>query len=156
MIDVATVVLAVAAVVAAVAVYLGESRRTDFEVARSLHHDLTSGEVGAARRSTGTITHGTEQQSAAIDAQAALTDYFSILWCFERIYHGRRSLTEGKLFPRRRSRAVLYLDRTLEPHLREWRSGVPKVHDELEQRLGTTIQDKDARQGLDGLIRDVL
>jgi len=146
-------VVAVAAVLVAVVVYLGGSQRSDFEIARTLHLDLTSGEVARARDLLGVLMHGTAAQISRLDKSDARTAYFTLLWCFERILNGRRALVQGKLL-RRRSRAVRFLDEALAWHLDYWAVGVDLIRAPLTAILGEEVDDKDSRLALAALLAE--
>ena len=77
--EITSLLVALLALLVAGAVYLGESRRSDFEVARTLHLDLTSGEVAQARQQLGTLRYGTPEAVRALDPAAAVTAYFTLL-----------------------------------------------------------------------------
>lgn len=84
-------VIAVAAVVIALAAYRFERRRAHFEIARTLHQDLTTGEVARSRKILGELHYGTfEGPSTELDLPSALTAYFTVLWSFERIEAGKK------------------------------------------------------------------
>lgn len=150
--DLLPLLIALLAVLVSLAVYLGESRRSDFEVARTLHLDLTSGDVALAREQLGTLRYGTDAAVAALDPRSALTAYFTLLWCFERIHHGRQGLVQRKLLRFRRSTAVRFLDRALAWHLREWSDGLGLARRRLELLTGWAIDDAESRSGLAALL----
>lgn len=150
--DYLSLFIAAIAVLVAAIVYLGDSSRTDFEVARILHLDLTSGEVAAARQQLGTLRYGDEAAVRRLDPDSALTAYFSVLWCFERIYYGRRSLIEGKIL-QRRSRAVRFLDRSLDWHLKEWDEGLEIARRRLSALAGFEVSDSQSRAAFVALLR---
>lgn len=152
MIDFLALVTAVVAILVAGAVYLGQSRRTDLESARQLHLDLTSGEVAKARQLFGTLRYGSELEKVAIRTDEALTAYFTILWCFERIAAGRRAILASQ-FSNRSGRALRFLDETTIWHLIEWRDGLPIVKSALAGRLESSIDDTQSRAGLDDLLQ---
>jgi hypothetical protein len=90
---VSSTVLALAAVVVALVAFRSEHQRARFEGARALHHDLTTGEVAAARKVIASLHYGGfGSSSAPMDWSDALTSYFTLLWCFERIEAGRTAL----------------------------------------------------------------
>ena len=143
----------VAAVLVAVIVFLAGSRRSDFEIARTLHLDLTSGEVARARDLLGVLMHGTRAQISCLDKTDVRSAYLTLLWCFERILNGRRALVQGKLL-RRRSRAVQFLDEALAWHLDYWAVAVDLVRPPLTALLGQEVDDKDSRSALSALLKE--
>lgn len=153
MTNVLAVAISLLAVLVAAIVYLGENRRADLEVARSLHLDLTSGEVAGARRLLGTLRYGDSSERGRIDTSDALTAYFTLLWCFERVAAGRRSLLRGQLLGRR-GRAVTFLDEAIDWHLIEWREGLPTAKSRLNERLGSAVDDDQSREALRWLLRE--
>lgn len=153
MTNVLALAISLVAVLVAAVVYLGENRRADLEVARSLHLDLTSGEVAEARRLLGTLRYGAPSELGRIDASDALTAYFTLLWCFERVAAGRRSLLRGQLLGRR-GRAVAFLDEAIHWHLIEWRAGLPMAKSRLTERLGSAIDDSQSRDALRWLLAE--
>ncbi len=131
----------VAGVVVAVIVYVGQTSRVNFELARSLHSDLTSGDVARARDQLGTLMYSSTQ-SSNLKGDELLVSYFTLLWCFERIYYGRESLVKSSLTRRlgkalsgavssptkpplfahlvnHRSRAEIFFDDAIKWHVRE-------------------------------------
>lgn len=97
--------------------YRGQRVRTDLELARSLHADLTSGDVAAAR-----VVLSRHDTAENADLRAA---YFTLLWCFERIHVGRSTIG-------RTTKAVRFLDESIAWHVREWLAAFPAI----EERLG--------------------
>ena len=144
---------AVAAVLVAVMVYVGQSRRTDFEIARTLHLDLTSRQVARARELLGTLRYGSTGEISVLDPKETLTAYFTLLWCFKRFLYGRRALSKGKLL-RRRTSAVRFLDDALAWHLVEWKVGAGVAKARLTSLLGHDVDDDDSRQALTALLRE--
>jgi hypothetical protein len=114
---VSSTVLALAAVTVALIAFRSDHRRARFESARTLHHDLTTGEVAAARKTVGSLHYGEfGAPSAAADWRQALTSYFTLLWCFERIEAGRTALVRGAVRTGgRKDEAVDYLDALVKP-----------------------------------------
>lgn len=125
-------------------VYRAQSRAADFELARSLHEDLTTGEVARARD---TLTRYRLSGQCESPAQV-VRSYFTLLWCFERILHGRESI--GR---RTGSRPALdYLDECLDWHLRQWRQDIPEVRQRIKADLGvTTLDDEHSLAGFSAL-----
>jgi hypothetical protein len=127
--DVWTIVSGVAAVASAVgalAVYRGQTRQVDHELARTLHLDLTTGDVARARDVVTSYRYG----SLAYDEQVR-SAYFTLLWCFERVYQGRRSMLRSRGGSRARSAAVRFLDSAIGWHVAEWEQAFEKVRASL-------------------------
>ncbi|MET8507582.1 hypothetical protein ABZV60_23455 [Streptomyces sp. NPDC004787] len=137
----------VAMLSAAVAVYAAYwSRRTArvsfahtaYELARTLHTDLTTGTTAQARDVLEHFRSGTRYQESSSDdlpptaeTQKVLEAYFTLLWCFERILVGRRVL----VFQARRNQtgsAVAFLDRLLAWHLVLWADRWPGMRTALK------------------------
>ncbi|MFJ8535462.1 hypothetical protein [Streptomyces sp. NPDC093591] len=72
-----------------IAVFYWQRWHGDFDLARILHADLTGGEVAKARDLLGTLVHspGSFRDDGLPEARTA---YFTLLWCFERLYVGRQ------------------------------------------------------------------
>ncbi|NUR62570.1 MAG: hypothetical protein HOV87_28525 [Catenulispora sp.] len=142
-----------AAVAVSAAVYAAyqariQHRREDFELARSLHADLTTGAAAEARDLLGTVvfTESPPKGKAAADIRGA---YFTLLWCFERIEGGRRSLAD-----RRQSKtnpAVKFLDDLIGWHVDFWRDDFGKVRDWLAQQPDGPVSDSASRAAFDRL-----
>jgi hypothetical protein len=142
------------------AAFKAQRRRTNMELARSLHFDLTSGEVAQARESLGTLTRDSrslrfddpEQRMAwLVDAR---TDYFTLLWCFERIWAGRVTLIadEGH---RGAGRARGYLEDLIRWHVRNWAMDLPVIKQVLADELNSSMQDQDSSKAF-GRLSEVL
>lgn len=152
--NVAGVIAAIAAGISAFWawwVYRGQSRSADFELARSLHQDLTSGEVARARD---TLTRYRLTGQCASTAETVHA-YFTLLWCFERVLRGRESIS-------RRSRststhpALDYLDECTDWHLKQWEHDFPEIRQRLKAELGTrTLDNEDTLASFKTLARDV-
>lgn len=132
--DIFSAIAAIAAGISAIWawwVYRGQSRAADFELARSLHQDLTTGEVARARDA---LTR------YRLTGQCASTDevvhaYFTLLWCFERILRGRESISRRT--PRIGAQPALdYLDACMDWHLRQWEHDFPEVQRRIKADLG--------------------
>lgn len=122
---------AIAAVFSAVAVYAALSvsralaRRQLFELARSLHQDLTTGDVQTARNILGTVRRN---KNARVALPEVVDAYFRLLWCFERINAGRDIMKPGlgaRLVFRvingaERHTPRAYLDELIRWHIKEW------------------------------------
>jgi hypothetical protein len=84
---------------------MSQRRRGDFDLARALHVELTTGDVMDARDRLSTFhQRGNLTQP---DLDRLLRDYFTLLLCFERIEAGRYLLA-GRWW---NSGALRYLDR---------------------------------------------
>jgi hypothetical protein len=130
------------------------------ELARSLHSDLTSGEVAKARDTLGTIVYDRQvmvsgdKDSRRARYTQARTDYFTLLWCFERIWAGRKTiiaddhaLTSGV--------ARQYLDQIIKWHVFTWAKDLPTVKHVLESELGK-LEDNESWIAFKSLCDDVL
>ncbi|PJJ04203.1 hypothetical protein BX264_4607 [Streptomyces sp. 2333.5] len=125
----------VAVVSVAIAVYAaywarrsarGTFAHTAYELVRALHTDLTTGATAQARDvlehfRSGTRYHGPGRDGLpqAAGTQEVLEAYFALLWCFERILIGRRSLTKQQAW-NDTGPAVKFLDDLLTWHLQRW------------------------------------
>lgn len=92
-----------------------QHRRDDFELARALHADLTTGPVAEARDLLGTVTF-TKTTPPGHNASDVRRAYFTLLWCFERIEVGQRSMANQH--PRKLNPAVDFLDKLIDWHVR--------------------------------------
>lgn len=133
---------AVAVVSATVAVYAaywarrsarGTFAHTAYELARTLHTDITTGDSARARDvlehfRSGTRYHemGSDGLPPTAQTQEVLEAYFTLLWSFERILIGRRSLTRQQAW-NDTSPAVAFLDDLLAWHLKRWAERWPTV-----------------------------
>ncbi|MER5638002.1 hypothetical protein ABT095_13710 [Kitasatospora sp. NPDC002227] len=141
--EIASGVGAVASVVGAWAVYRGQTRQVDFELARTLHLDLTSGEVALARDLLTTFRTGQRPYGPEV-----LAAYFTLLWCFERILQGRRSMIRSPFDRLRRSAAVRFLDEALAMHLASWERNLPEIRQRLDAALADEYGDELRDRGL--------
>lgn len=146
--SVASAVIAVGAAAYTVGQARIQHRREDFELARSLHADLTTGVVAEARDLLGTVTFA----DAAPPGQG--TDdvrraYFTLLWCFERIEGGRRSMADRH--PRRDSPAVAFLDDLIQWHVDFWRNGFEQIRQWIAKQPGGPVSDGSSRAAFDRL-----
>lgn len=80
------------------------------------------------------------------------TAYFTVLWCFERLYAGRSAIQDGGMASRRPLR---FLDRMISGQLVYWSANLPRVREELEQRLGP-VEDEQSRRAFEELKQAVL
>jgi len=141
------VAVAFASLLLSLAAFKVQQRRTNMELARSLHHDLTSGEVAKARESLGTITRDTtvapsdraERRTWYVRAR---TDYFTLLWCFERIWAGRKAII-ADYRTGAASRPCRYLDNLIGWHVRNWAFDLPVIRQILNNELGSEPAEDD-------------
>lgn len=136
---------------AAVAVYWGQRQQADFALARSLHADLTTGEVAKAREDLGTLVHD-PRLIADAELPRVRTSYFALLWCFERVYAGRRTIAAGR---RASNRPLVFLDEMIGWQVEYWSKNLADVKDELERRLGVSVSDGDSREAFDRLCAEL-
>lgn len=150
---VSSTVLALAAVVVALLAFRSERRRARFEGARALHHDLTTGEVAAARKIVGSLHYGDfGSASSPADWSQALTSYFTLLWCFERIEAGRTALARGVVRGERRDEAVDYLDALVAWHVAEYACGFATARRKLSEASAVEVSDGDSASGFGRLL----
>ncbi|MFK4100556.1 hypothetical protein ACI2L1_10860 [Streptomyces sp. NPDC019531] len=145
--------LALAAVGIALQAHRTEHRRSRFETARSLLHELTAGESAVARNYVARLHYGSSNSGTSPDlsttAQADLyfAAYYMMLWSFERVEAGRTSLIAG-------GRAdggdavIQYLDERLAWHVAEYACAIPQAR----ARLGAAasegrVKDRDSAAG---------
>lgn len=83
-----TIILALATT----AFTLNTLRRTDFERARQLHADLTTGAVAEARHAVGSALEGTRRAGTVDLDSNEIQALFIVLWCLERIDVARGTL----------------------------------------------------------------
>ncbi|GGT26713.1 hypothetical protein GCM10010222_80620 [Streptomyces tanashiensis] len=137
----------VAAVSAAIAVYAaywarrsarGTFTHTAHELARTLHADLTTGTTAEARDVLEHFRSGTRYRETGpnnpppiAETHEILQAYFALLWCFERILIGRRSLTKQQNWNDTAS-AVIFLDELLAWHLKSWAERWPTIRAALK------------------------
>ncbi|MFF4557863.1 hypothetical protein [Streptomyces sp. NPDC001422] len=145
---VSSTLLALAAVVIALLAFRSEHQRARFEGARSLHHDLTTGEVAAARKIVGSLHYGDfGPTSTPLDVSQALTSYFTVLWCFERIEAGRTALARGVIRGPRTDSALDYLDTLVAWHVTEYACGFAVARRKLAEASAQEISDSDSASG---------
>lgn len=150
---VSSTVLALAAVVVALLAFRSEHQRARFEGARALHHDLTPGEVAAARKIVGSLHYGDfGSTSSPAEWSEALTSYFTLLWCFERIEAGRTALARGVIRSQRRDEAVEYLDALVAWHVAEYACGFAIARRKLAETSAEEISDSDSTSGFSRLL----
>jgi hypothetical protein len=161
--SVSAVTAVMSAIIAAIAVWLsvvlyrGQLR----EHAQSLHRDLTTGEVEEARRVLGGIVHsGAEITGVSLDN--TLSSYFKLLWCFERVYVGRRRIGGAWMVGRGLRK---FLDELILWHVDEWDTNLRPVDERgrgLRDRLNSaleetdrSLQDDDSRDAFKKLVADL-
>lgn len=142
-------VAALGSATVAVVVYRGHL----FELARGLHHDLTTGAVQDARNHLGHIAHSgrtvTDSESKTLDA------YFRLLWCFERINGGREVMRRSRLVGKAPLR---YLDSLITWHVVEWAANLGDNERGVRVRLNRSLrsrgglQDEDSWRGFTDLV----
>lgn len=148
----AAIVSAVVATTAAVYTVLQarvQHRRDDFELARSLHADLTTGAVAEARDVLGTVVYGKPVVSDAFDVEVVRRAHYVVLWCFERVEGGRASLAGrrgGKPNP-----AVAFLDDLIDWHVAVWEPGFRRVRAWIAERAKEPTDDAQSRAAFDRL-----
>ncbi|WP_406502369.1 hypothetical protein [Streptomyces sp. NBC_01602] len=136
-----------AAASAAIAVYAaywarrtarGTFTHTAYELARTLHTDLTTGTTAHARDVLEHFRSGTRYHQPGPDGlpptagtQEVLEAYFALLWCFERILIGRRTLSEQQNW-NDTGPAVAFLDNLLTWHLKRWAERWPTIRTALK------------------------
>lgn len=149
--DVATLMISIVSLCTSMAVFYWQRRHGDFDLARVLHTDLTSGEVAKARDLLGTLLRSPD--AVGDDALPGVrTAYFTVLWSFERLYAGRRAIEDGGTASRRPLR---FLDRLINWPLAYWSENLPRVREILEQRLGP-VEDDHSLHAFEELKRAVL
>ncbi|MFF5315655.1 hypothetical protein [Streptomyces massasporeus] len=151
---VSSTVLALAAVVVALVAFRSEHQRARFEGARALHHDLTTGEVAAARKVIGSLHYGGfGSASAPVDWSEALTSYFTLLWCFERIEAGRTALVRGVVRSSDpRNEAVDYLDALVAWDVAEYACGFAVARRRFVESSAQEVSDGDSTSGFSRLL----
>jgi hypothetical protein len=148
---VATLMISIVSLCTSMAVFYWQRRHGDFDLARVLHADLTSGEVAKARDLLGTLLHAPD--TVADDVLPDIrTAYFTVLWCLERLYAGRRTIKDGGAASRR---PLKFLDRLISGPLAYWSDNLPRVREVVEQRLGP-IEDDQSVQAFEELKLAVL
>jgi hypothetical protein len=133
----------------ALAAFRVQRRRTNMELARSLHSDLTSGEVARARDTLGTIVYDREVMAPGDIAPRKArfvevrTDYFTLLWCFERIWAGRETITADDRAGAS-GVACRYLDQIIRWHVLSWAKDLPLVRHVLKLELSSALEDEES------------
>lgn len=128
--------------------------REDFELARTLHADLTTGTVAEARDRLGTVVFSKAPPvgKSVDDVRQA---YFTLLWCFERVEGERRSIADRhaarSLYRDKSNPAIAFLDDVIGWHVRFWREYFDTVRNWLEQQTGAEVDDKSSRAAFERL-----
>lgn len=149
----ASAVVALIALAVSVAAFFVQRKYGDFELARTLHADLTTGDVARAREDLGTLVHDPQRINEG-DLLRVRASYFTLLWCFERIYAGRCTIASRSRHARRRP--LRFLDSMIRWQLEYWAGNLPQVRTELERRLGSPLSDSRSLEGFEALKREVL
>jgi hypothetical protein len=142
-------IISLLALMTAMAVFWAQRRHAHFELACLLHRDLTTGEVAEARDKLGTLLHDPVRFTPD-DLPEVRTAYFTLLWCFERIYLGRRVMVAGRVPSKRPLRL---LDDLVTYQVRYWDENLPAIKQAIET-LGD-VKDEREREALIKLIRDM-
>lgn len=145
-------VVALIALVVSVAAFFVQRTYGDLELARALHADLTTGEVARAREDLGTLVLDPRRISDG-DLPRVRTSYFTLLWCFERINAGRSTIAAHGRHGRRPLRFLASLIRW---PVEYWSEHLTQAREELERRLGGTLDDTQSHQAFEDLKRAVL
>lgn len=112
-----------------------ERRRSDLELARSLHSELTVG-IADARDQLGSAVRSSESAFDQSDPELRHA-YFRMLWCFERLWAGWQIMgDDGRVFLK--GLAVWHVD--------QWVRDLPSQRGRLR-----ISDDRDSRKGLDSL-----
>ena len=143
--------LSVGALGISIAAFGRQRRQEDFGLARELHSDLTTGEVARAREDLGTLVHDGSRIKDE-DLPRVRTAYFTLLWCFERIYAGRCAIADRRFM---RNRPLEFLDRMIRWQVGYWAENMDEARSELGRRLGVQISDESSREALAALHRDI-
>ncbi|ALL79945.1 hypothetical protein AD006_32495 (plasmid) [Pseudonocardia sp. EC080610-09] len=141
-----------------------------FELARSLHEDLTTGAVQEARGTLGFVVHS----GARLD-RTTLPDcmdaYFRLLWSFERVWAGREVIRKaGARGADKQPSPLGFLDDLVGWHVTEWARNIGQRREavaregvtarELRPRLHAAaragLDDADAFQAFEKLVISVL
>ncbi|WDF43486.1 hypothetical protein PBV52_45260 [Streptomyces sp. T12] len=143
--------LSIVSLCTSIAVFYWQRRHGVFDLARLLHADLTGGEVAKARDMLGTLVHspGSIRDDTLPEVRTA---YFTLLWCFDRLYAGRRAIQNGGTASRRPLR---FLDRLIGSQVAYWAENLPRVREELARHLGP-IEDEQSLWAFEELKRTVL
>ena len=143
-------VISLLALMTALAAFWMQRRQADFTLACLLHRDLTTGEVAEARDRLGTLIHDPVRITDE-DLPDVRTAYFKLLWCFERIYLGRRSIVASRM---RSGQPLRLLDGLVAYQVDYWREQLPVIRQKLE--LLGEVKDEKEWWAFHELIGDVL
>jgi hypothetical protein len=145
MTSIISTLIAILSATVAILVFRRQRRLADFELARSLHQDLTSGEVARARDLLANLAYrgGGHTLEEAPAIEAVRSAYFTVLWCFERIDAGRFVLTDSPA-------ARTFLDELISWHVTEWWHRMTDIRPVLSNQL-TEFDDAHSRRSLDRL-----
>ncbi|MCT9083229.1 hypothetical protein [Streptomyces fulvoviolaceus] len=145
--------LALAAVGIAMQAHRTEHRRSRFETARSLLHELTAGEGAAARNYIARLHYGlsytgtSPDLSATAEADLYFAAYYMMLWSFERVEAGRTSLLAGGRADGG-DEVIRYLDERLAWHVAEYACAIPQARARLGiVAHGGAVKDRDSVAG---------
>lgn len=133
-------------------VFRTQSRYAGYELARLLHQELTNGEAARCR-----LVLQAYLEDETVDGEAAareiLATYFSLLWTFERILAGRRSLVRQQPWAATKP-AVRLLDSMIGWHLGHWLEDLPSLRDKLRRNL-PELHDTYSYTSFDDLVEEV-
>ena len=164
---VVALVVSALAFVLSVVVAAVQRRRANMEIARSLHVDLTSGVVAESRRPLGEVAFAARERSDAgatasevgtalhgtVDLEEVRHHYFVLLWCFERVWHGREVVTADTVFGRGQGEAF---DDMFRWHVHNWSRDLPVIKCLLDASDLGRVRDGDSAAAFADLGRGVL
>ncbi|MGE7437562.1 hypothetical protein [Kitasatospora sp. NPDC001175] len=130
----------------------GVKLHTGFELARSLYSTLVSPQISDARDALEFYRRAEERDLAR--TEVVLPNYFAILWCFEAILIGRRSLI-GQRRLNGTGPAVEYLDEAIGWHLKLWVERWPEVRGQVKEHIAD-LEDQHSLRSLVELASAVL
>jgi hypothetical protein len=167
LLSVPALVISAGAFTLSLAATVAQRRRANMEIASNLHIDLTSGLVEGARRPLGEIAFGVLEAwkedpdrrdfGAIVSNHEARPEdirhqYFVLLWCFERVWHGYRVIRDDRILG---NRAAEDFAQMIAWHVRTWAWSLPAVKSALEPHLGK-FHDGDSVKALAELTDSVL
>ncbi|GAJ81478.1 hypothetical protein NBRGN_038_01490 [Nocardia brasiliensis NBRC 14402] len=130
----------------------GVKLHAGYELARSLYGTLVSAQMCEVRDALEAYRRAAQRSRR--DAKDILPSYFALLWCFEGILVGRRSLVrQWKL--NGTGPAVTYLDDAIRWHLREWVKRWPQLRGLITEHV-RDLDDQHSLRSLIELAVDVL
>lgn len=142
---VSSTLIALLSATVAILVFRRQRRQADFELARSLHQDLTSGDVAHARDLLATLHYpGSRVLDDPAGAEAIRSAYFTVLWSFERVHAGRQVLANAPA-------ARTFLDDLIRWHVAEWWQRLDDVKAILVAHFAG-LDDTESRRSLDQLV----